>query len=298
MARYWKGQPVRLSSTVRQLNTDGTTTLVNATTAVYVVKIANADGTATVTGTYSSPSNDGTGLYHQDIPVTDLAATGHYQWTLTTTGPGAGVQPGDFDVADPFETAVISRQDAKDMLNIPQASTAADAEIDSFTATIETSLEAMTGGPLVNRVITGERCEFAGWYQVLQVRQRPLVQVNSITTVASGTVLDISAGLDIDPAARTIRRKDRTPFPADSRAVLVAYVAGWGNAVAPAFNTAARIILAHLWSTQHGPSARPSMGGDDLTAVPGFPFLVPRGAAELLNGSLNGMTFKDQVVAW
>jgi hypothetical protein len=157
----------------------------------------------------------------------------------------------------------------------------------------------MTGGPVVNRVITSERCEFAGWYQMLQVRQRPLVSVTSITTVMSGTVLDISAGLDINPAARTIRKKDGSPFSSDSTAVLVTYVAGWGTSVPPAFNLAARIILAWLWETQHGPAARPSMGGVDLMAtVPGFPYAVPNGAAELLKGHQNGLAFMDEVFAW
>ena len=96
MSRFPLGQPVRQSTTVRQLNTDGTTTLVNPGTLTLLVKLANADGTTLTTGTYSSPTNDGTGLYHQDIPVTDLAATGHYQYTWTSTGTGAGVSFGEF----------------------------------------------------------------------------------------------------------------------------------------------------------------------------------------------------------
>jgi hypothetical protein len=294
MSRYPLGQPVTIPPiTVR----DRTGALVDAGTLTVLVKVAQADGTWLTTGTYASPARDSLGTYHQDIPVTDLTLLGHYQYTATATGTGAGVIQGEFDVFDPFETAVLSLQDAKDMLNIPQATTTSDTEIASFTATIESSLRGMTGGPIINRVITGERAEFTGWYRTLQVRQRPLVSVTSITTVMSGMALDVSA-LDISPAARTIRRKDCSLFPSDSRAVLVTYVAGWGTAVPPAINTAARIILSHLWDTQHGPAARPSMGGEDLTAVPGFPFLIPNGAAELLDGSQNGMTFRDQVFAW
>jgi hypothetical protein len=286
---------VRVSTTVR----DVTGALTDAGGLTLLVKLAAADGTWTTTGTYATPAHDGTGLYHQDIPVTDLATIGHYQYTWTSTGTGAGVVPGEFDVFDPFETAVLSLADGKDMLNIPQATTSSDAELASYIATIESSLRSMTGGPVVNRTITDERCEFAGWYQMLQVRQRPLVSVTSITTVMSGTVLDISAGLDINPAARTIRKKDGSPFSSDSTAVLVTYVAGWGTSVPASFNLAARIILAWLWETQHGPSARPSMGGVDLLAtVPGFPYAVPNGAAELLKGHLNGLAFMDQVFAW
>ena len=156
------------------------------------------------------------------------------------------------------------------MLNIPQATTTSDAELASFIATIETLLEGLTGGPVVNRTITSERCEFTGWYTQLQVKQRPLVSVTSITTVQSGTVIDISAGLDINPAARTIRRKDGSPFPTDSNAVLVTYVAGWGTAVPAAVNTAARFILRYLWDSQRGAAGAPMLGGTDLVTMPGF----------------------------
>ena len=290
MSRYPSGQPVRISTTIR----DVTGALVDAGTLTLLVKIANADGTTTTTGTYATPAHDGTGLYHQDIPVTDLAANGHYQFTWTATGSGAGVSFGDFDVFDPFETALLPLQDAKDMLNIPQATTTADAELASWIATIETSLEGMTGGPLVNRTIT-ERAEMTSGQTVISVRQRPLVSVTSVTG-ASGGAIDLSGGVDLDANAATIRRKLGLPFYGPFFSwlpqVTVVYVAGWGSSVPAAFNTAARIIIQHLWDSQHGPSSRPSMGGSDLVTIPGFGFAIPNMAAELLNGSLNGMPFR------
>lgn len=298
MARYPKGQPVTIPVTVRQRNVDGTYSLVDAGTLTITVKLAAADGTMTTTGTYAAPTHDSTGNYHQDVPAADLAAIGHYQYAAVSTGTGAGVQVGDFDVFDPFEQAILPLQDAKDMLNIPQATTSSDGELQSFIATIETSLEGLTGGPLVNRVITSERCEFSGWYQMLQVRQRPLVSVTSITSVMSGTVYDITAGLDISPAARTIRKKDGSPFPADSTVALVTYVAGWGTAVPSALNTAARIILGWLWTTTRGVVPLPMQGGGEMVTLPGMGFAIPDAAAELLNGTLNGIPFIDQVFAW
>jgi hypothetical protein len=290
VSRYPLNQPLRLSTTTKVLNLDGTFSLANATALTLLV--AKPDATQQ---TYSSPANDGTGLYHQDIPASDLQQLGHYQFTWTATGTAAGVSYGDFDVFDPFETAVLPLQDAKDMLNIPQATTTSDAEIGSFIATIETSLEGFTGGPLVNRTVV-ERAELTSQYTVLQVRQRPLVSVTSIVSVASGLAIDISAGLDTDPNAGTIRRKLGYPFYGPYftwlPAMTVTYVAGWGTAVPAAFNTCARIILQHLWETQHGPSVRPSMGGMDMIQPPGFSYAIPNRAAELLNGSLNGMPFR------
>lgn len=292
MARYPSQQPIRLSTTVK----DVTGTLVNATALTLLVKIAQADGTWLTTGTYNSPVNDSTGNYHQDIPVTDLATAGHYQYTWTATGTGAGVSFGEFDVFDPYETAVISLQDAKDALNIPQTVTSSDTEIAAYVATIESSLRGMTGGPMVNRTVT-ERAELTSDMMLLSLLQRPLVSVTTITAVRDGSAVDISSGLDIDPYANTVRMKGGWAFPAFGPLVTVTYVAGWGVSVPAAFGVAARIILQHLWDTQHGPSARPSLGGMELAQVPGFPYAIPNGAADLLRGSLNGIPFMPEVFA-
>jgi hypothetical protein len=286
VSRYSQGQPVRVSTTVR----DVTGTLVNA--GAITLTVSKPDATTQV---YSSPVNDSAGQYHQDIPVTDLGQIGHYQYWWTSTGTGAGESVGDFDVFDRAEVAVLPLQDGKDALNIPQATTTYDAEIAAYIATIGTCLENMTGGPLVNRSVT-ERAELTSDYTVLQVRQRPLVSVTSIVSVASGQALDISAGLDIDVNAGTIRRKLGYPFYGPYfvwlPAMTVTYVAGWGTSVPAAFGTAGRIILQNLWETQHGPSARPSMGATvDMVTLPGFGFAIPNQAAELLRGSLNGMPF-------
>jgi hypothetical protein len=292
--RYPVGQPVRISTTVR----DVTGALVDAGTLTLVVKLAQADGTWTAGTIYATPVHDGTGLYHQDVPAADLTVLGHYQYTWTATGTGAGVSFGDFDVFDPYETAVLPLQDAKDQLNIPQTVTTSDNELLSWIATIESSLKAMTGGPIVNRVIT-ERAELDRTGQVLMLAQTPVVTVTSITSLTTGQAVDLSGGLDIDAAAGIVRSKIGWPFASTwPPVVTVVYVAGWGTAVPPAFNAAARIILAHLWETQHGPSVRPSMGGQDLlTAMPGFPYAIPRGAAELLRGTFNGMPFMSEVFA-
>jgi hypothetical protein len=288
MSRYPAGQPVRVSTTVR----DVTGALVNATALTLLVKLAQADGTQLTTGTYASPVNDSTGTYHQDIPVTDLAATGHYQYAWTATGTGAGVSFGDFDVFDPFEVSVLPLQDAKDALNIPQSDTTSDTEIQSYIATIQSNLERATGGPLVNRSIT-ERSEMQSYQTVIPVRQRPLVSVTQILS-ASGGVIDISAGLDLDVNAGLIRRKLGLPFYGPFFVWLpqvnVTYVAGWGTSVPAAFNSFARIVLQSLWESQRGPLALP-MAGEQPVMVPGFAYAIPPRAAELLNGSQNGVPF-------
>jgi hypothetical protein len=293
VARYPTGQPIRLSTTVR----DVTGTLVDAGVLTLLVKIRNADGTTTTTGTYASPTHDGTGLYHQDVPVADLGLVGHYQYTWTATGTGAGVSFGDFDVFDPFEPALLPLQDAKDALNIPQTNTTVDSELGSYIAAIESAIESYTGGPILNTTIV-ERAELQSAYTVLCVRQRPLVSVTSIVSIASGQAIDISAGLDIDVNAGLIRRKLGWPFYGPYftwlPAMNVTYVAGWGVTVPAAFNVAARLIIQSLWESQHGPSARPSMGGGDMASLPGFGFAIPNQAAELLDGAQGGVPFMSE----
>lgn len=125
MSRYPLGQPVRVSTTVK----DVTGALVDPATLTLLVKLANADGTTTTTGTYASPPRDGLGLYHQDIPAADLTALGHYQYIWTATGAGAGVSlPAGFDVFDPFEltTADLNYCTPEELKTRLQISTSAD----------------------------------------------------------------------------------------------------------------------------------------------------------------------------
>ena len=114
MARYPVNQPVSVNFTDR----DRTGALVDAGALTTLVKIQNADGTYTTTGTYTPPTRDSLGTYHQDIPVADLQVLGHYAWTVTATGTGASVAFGDFDVFDPF--AEESVQPATDYATIEE----------------------------------------------------------------------------------------------------------------------------------------------------------------------------------
>jgi hypothetical protein len=275
---------VRISTILRKL--DGT--LANDSTLTLAVQ--KPDGTQQ---SYSSPVNDSTGDYHQDVPASDLSQNGHYQFAWTATSTAAGVAVGSFDVYDPFEVRVLSLQDAKDMLGIPQSTTAHDAQVDGWVASIESGLERFTGGPAVTRTFS-ERCELTGDYRALLVRTRPLVSVTSIVSVASGSAIDISAGLDIDANSGVVRTKLGWPFIGPyftfRPAMTVNGTAGWGTAVPAAFTDFARIIVQHLWSNTRGPVSMP-MGGTGVVTPPWLGFAIPNAALELLNGSQDGMPF-------
>lgn len=270
MSRYYQGQPVTLSTTVKVAGV-----LTNA--GALTLTIMKPDAT---TQAYPSPTNDSTGTYHQDVPAVDITLLGHYIYKWVSTGTGAGVSIGDFDIADPFEPAILPLQDAKDALNIPQTTTNQDAELQSMIDTVTASIEMITNGPAVTRSIT-ERVMVAHNYSVLVLRKTPVVAVTSITDIASGVVLSI-ADLDIDLNAGIIRRKLQLPFWSWAiSGYTVVYTAGWGTAIPPAFATAARIIVSHLWATQRGPAAR-QYGGEELTVLAGMSYAIPQRAAELL----------------
>lgn len=277
MARFPQGQAVRLGGGGLPIQVkDSTGTLTNASATLVTLQKPDAS-----TVTYSSPATDGTGLYHLDITQSDLSQNGHYQWVWDATVAGShAITTGAFDVYDPLEVTVLSLFDAKDALNIPQATTTYDDEIRRMIATIEASLERITGGPIITRSVT-ERVDMDGSPWEIKLLKRPLVAVTSITDVLTGLTLDISA-LDVDTNASMVRRKDTQQFVATTGVVTVVYTAGQGTAVPPAIGSAAALILQHLWETQRGGSSTPRYGGTEETQMLGVGYAIPNQAAELL----------------
>jgi hypothetical protein len=294
MARYPLGANITVSTMVAGSTLlggfrDGNGNLSNASPVS--LTILRPDQSTVV---YSSPTNVSTGQYTQILPLTDLTQLGHYQyvWTGTVGGYVGITSPDGFDVVPIFETLILPFQDAKDMLNIARSDTSSDDELRSKLAVIEVELENATGGPIITRTIT-ERCELVASLTQIPLRKRPIVAVNSITSVADGSSLSI-ADLDIDPIGNLLRRTLGWPFLLlRGIAVNVQYQAGWGTSVDPAFAEASRIILAHLWSTQHGVAAIPApfAQGPDLTVIPGMGFAIPNMAVDVLRPYLQEVYF-------
>jgi hypothetical protein len=270
MSRFPLGQPIRRTTTVRDVNGN----LANA--GALSLTVQKPDATQQV---YSSPTNDGTGLYHQDIPVSDLTQLGHYMEVWTATGANAGVARGDFDVFDPFEPAVLSLQDAKQTVNIPDATITYDSELQLYVDVATVALEAITGGPAYTRSFS-ERVEVTQFYSALVLRKRPVVAVTSISDIGSGTSLPIT-DIEVDTNSGIVRRKIRLPFLSWGPYYQVVYTAGWGTVIPPAFGLAARIIVSHLWQTQRGPGLAVVPGMED-TILPGMAYAIPNRALEVM----------------
>jgi hypothetical protein len=268
--RYPSGQPVRLSTIIR----DVTGTLTNTTLTLAVKK---PDAT---TVSFNSPTNDSTGLYHQDLAASDLNQVGRYQYVWTATGAAPGVTFGGLDVFDPFEVAILSLQDAKAATNIPQAVTTYDDELMLMVASIEATIERLIGGPVITRTIV-ENTQAENDRQFIVLRQRPVVSITSVFDNYTQTTMPVPDGFDIDPNSGVVARNLKLPFLLLGTCD-VTYTAGLGTSVPPAIGLAARIILQHLWQTQRGPSEQPSFGGDEtIRTLAGF--AVPNRALEVLS---------------
>lgn len=284
MSRYPLGQPITLPTTVRDTATGA---LVDPTTLTLTIR--KPDGTDLPAYTYpGAVVRDALGTFHLDVPAADLAVVDHYKFKWVSTGPGAGVGIGSFDVYDPFEVSILTLPDAKEHLKIAQANTQHDTKIQVWLDTIDENVERAIGGPVITRAVT-ERVEAVDGGRALPLRKRPAVAVTSMTSLASGQVVDVS-DVEVDPNANIARRKSGLPFDAYAVAgppvFTVVYTAGLGLAVPAPVSAAARIILDHLWETQRGPSARPSAGGDDTSQVFGMSFAIPNRALELLGANI------------
>jgi hypothetical protein len=272
--RYPLGQPVRLSTTVK----DVTGTLVDAGALSLTVKKPDA-----TTQPYNSPAHDGVGLYHQDVPAADLTQLGHHQYAWIATGTGAGVSaPGSFEVYDPFEAELLSLQDAKEHLNIK--TTDYDAELQGFIDAVVPSIERHLGGPAVIRSVV-ETVEPVDCYRALPLTKRPFVSLTGIT--ANGVTVS-TADVYATPG-RVLRRRYGLPFvPYWQPPYVVTYKAGLDVAAPADVVLAAKIILGHLWTTQRGSSGGRGPGANNEypspnSIVPGFAFAIPNRALELLN---------------
>lgn len=273
MARFPLGQPIRLSTKTYDL----AGALANPTSIS--LTLTKPDQT---TVAYPSPTNDGTGLWHQDVPASDLALAGPYRQTWTALGVAAGVDWAPFDVYDPAaERFVLSMQDAKQHLNIPQSVTTDDEELRFFLAATTSVIERLAG-TVVPLTVTGEIVRQRGTAYSIQLAQTPVLSVTSLTPVDGGGAYDVTALYVDSPLAGIVRRKDGGtisggPWTGVYRA---------GRAEVPAnVGLAARILVAHLWETQRGgPFVAPQMESVEAESVPGIWFAVPNKVTELLEG--------------
>jgi hypothetical protein len=269
VARYALGAPIRLSTEVRDI----AGVLANA--GAITLTLLRPDGT---TDPYATPTNASTGKYHQDIPAAALTQTGHYQFKWVSTGANAGVSSGAFDVADPFETELLSLDDAKQHLNI--TGTTNDAELEVYIAAVTEAIEAYIG-PVGRRTITETVSPSSG---VLLLSTVPVLSLTSVMPYASAP-LTVST-LTVNKTAGIIYPGAYSGFWAVSYDVV--YLVGRAS-VPASVNTAGRLVLQRLWETQRGGTTSPAriiggLGSEEIGAeTAAFSYVKSYGVRELLD---------------
>jgi hypothetical protein len=151
--------------------------------------------------------------------------------------------------------AIVTVEEIKTWLRIPASVITSDAELQLMIDAVTLQIENITGGPLINRTVV-ERVQATSNYRTLALRERPIVSVDSIVDIASGTAMTIT-DLDIDANSGIVRRKLDLAFYSRGPYYTVTYTAGWGTTLLPTFNLAARIIVARLWQIRLGLNSPP-----------------------------------------
>jgi len=254
VARYAQGQPVRVSTEVR----DATGAL--TTPGTILLRVKKPDGT--FLADYSSPTLDSTGKYHVDVPASDVTTLGHYAYAWITSGTAAGVSPpAAFEVVDPFTPSHITFADARQRLN---TSATSDDEIQAFIAAAVSAQERRVGAiapRTVTEVVTGWPQGYHSWHpgylmlgQTRPAEQLPVLSVTSATL--NGVTVDTSQWFVENGLAGKIRPSVSWPFgssaPGFTYGVFaVTYVAG-RSPVPQDLVEAGLLRVMHYAATQRG----------------------------------------------
>lgn len=177
--------------------------------------------------------------------------------------------------------ALLTLAEAKAQLNI---STSTDDEelqtyVDAVTAVVEEYI-----GPVEPREVT-ERHDTEGGRRAVVLRTTPVLSLTSVEPLLTGGISYPVDGLDLDPDTGEVRRVDGGWFRGLLLFTLQAGRAGVPP-VPPTINLAARMLVQHLWRTQH-PSRSGGLpgGGEDFSVtqpIVGFGYAVPNRVLELL----------------
>lgn len=243
---------------------DATGALTNATTVTLTV--TKPDGTTETPSVTNPPTSIG------QYRVTYIPTTqGVYAWRAVTTSPNTAYQD-TFVVRGSVSPAIISLADAKAHLNI--STTTYDDELREYLEAATEIIESYIG-PVVRRSHTARVC---GYRTRIPLPHTQVLAVTSITIVRDGTTPITLSDLAIDAQAGVISYKNGTYFPYGE--MDVAYTVG-RTEVKANWTLAAKIIVAHNWSTQLG--NLPSIQGDSPGyVVSGAGYLVPYRAISLL----------------
>ncbi|MFD5251330.1 head-tail connector protein [Streptomyces bobili] len=174
--------------------------------------------------------------------------------------------------------ALLTLAEAKAQLNLKTDTD--DTELQTYIDAVTEPIEEYIG-PVEPREVTEQHDAESG-RRILVLRTSPLLSLTSVEGVLAGGVSYPVDGLVLDPDTGEVRRRDRGVF----RGLLLATLQAGRPEITPTINLAARMLVQHLWRTQH-PTRSGALpgGGDDYSVsqpIPGFGYAVPNRVLELL----------------
>lgn len=240
------------------------------TSAVLVITLP--DGTTDTPAVGSGAASGADWLLSYDYQTVQA---GLHKAAWTVTGPGTAAT--DYFSVRSF-ISIISLAEAKDHLNITRATD--DSELRRFMMA-STELVESKAGMCVRRAFT-DRVEGRWQWQIVLPR-RPVLSVESVTSIWAGGMSWAGSQLDVDHEAGIVSQlvpPRLLPFwwgPWD-----VAYTVGRAD-VAEHTVHAAKEQLRHLWETQRGAQPPQLLAGEQVfTTAAGWSFSVPNRVLELL----------------
>lgn len=255
---------------------DETGALTNASTVLLTITLP--DGTTALPAVTNPPVV--TGQYVATyVPV----QVGRYMIHWSTVGPQAAFSD-TFDARDLASRSIISLAGAKSHLNMSPLITKDDEEIRNMVEAVTSVVERYRGEAVVRRTVTEQNVMGNGNRLILM--RRPVIAVTEILNYQGIPQNVAQWTLDKDNGTLTnyLNRWN------NGRDMTVTYEAGYSE-IPSNYILAAKIILAHLWSTQRiqnigqqvslGTRAKPE---EAIITPAGMGYAIPMRAVELLGG--------------
>lgn len=178
--------------------------------------------------------------------------------------------------------AIVTLPQAKKQLNIPDADTSQDDEIQFYIAASSGAVDRERGEAVDPRTVVDE-LSLSNTTTFL-LTTTPVTELTSVAAVDGSQTWD-AADLHVDARSGRVIVLSGPPL---SGLVAVTYTAGY-DPVPANFQLAALIILQHLWETQRGAGVGVQFGNGDQEFAPPPGYAVPWRAAELLGSTLPGV---------
>lgn len=178
-------------------------------------------------------------------------------------------------------TDLVTLPDVKTFLNI--SGSQYDAELPNFITTasdmIESRIGSVAGSPTYDEYYDGGH----GNTMQIVLRHAPIQAVTAVSeSISTGWVRTLAAqpldgtSTDSSPFGYTVDLQDglitrrsagvACAFAPGKRNIHVVYTAGMAT-VPPELQTAAKILVKHLWEERRGGAKRPGLGGGDDTSL-------------------------------